>query len=119
MLDIIAKTGIVILVIVGLVETCRVVILRILRPHRKQVMYMIVPLQGHNEEAEYILRCAAERVQWLGGTEEKMLICLDCGMDEETRSISDRLCRDYSFMSICSAEEMNGLLACAGLQSNL
>jgi hypothetical protein len=40
-------------------------------------------------------------------------------MDEETRSISDRLCRDYSFMSICNAEEMNGLLACAGLQSKI
>lgn len=101
MLQLIATTILVLLAIVGLVEICRVVMLMILRTKGENDVMIIVPICGHNEEAELLLRSAAARAKWLGGQSRQKVICLDCGMDEETKEICDLICTDYYFMEVC------------------
>lgn len=51
---------------------------------------MVVPIRGHDEEAEIVLRHAAARVKWAGGGRFKKVVCLDCGMDDETKKSAIR-----------------------------
>lgn len=69
-------------------------------------MLIVVPVTGHDEEAEFVLRSAAQRAKWMGGKDEKRVLCVDCGMDEETRHICETICREYRFMEIVTPEEL-------------
>ena len=69
---------------------------------------IIVPISGHNEEAELLLRSAASRVKWMGDTQQKV-ICLDCDMDEETRAICAAISKEYSFMEVCSITQFENM----------
>lgn len=95
---------IVFFLIVGLVDCCRVMVHWLLRPTGSGRVTMLLNFEGHNEEAEYILRSAAERICWMGGKEEKKILCVDRGMDQETREICERLAREYPFIYICEGE---------------
>ena len=71
----------------------------------------IVPICGHNEEAEYLLRSAAARVKWADNGRERRVICLDCGMDLETRMICEKLV--HSFMGLWSSARWKSFTCCA------
>lgn len=87
MLETISAIICVLFIIIGLVEVFRSIVLFVLRPKGEDTAMTIVPICGHNEEAEYLLRSAAARVKWADNGRERRVICLDCGMDLETRMI--------------------------------
>lgn len=66
----------------------------LLSPEREDTLLVLVPVRGHREDAELLLRSAVHRVQRMGGRDEKILLCVDCGMDEETRCICRSLCEE-------------------------
>lgn len=101
----------VLLSILGLVEVCRVITLWILRTKEENDAMMIVPIRGHNEEAELLLRSAAARAKWTGGSRLQRVICLDCGMDEETRVVCETLSQDFTFIELRTPPEMEQMLA--------
>ena len=47
------------------------------------------------------LRAAVQRLKWMGGREEKQVLCLDCGMDGETRRICEAMAREYDIIELC------------------
>lgn len=97
------------LVIIGLVEVFRMISFLFLRTKGENDIMIIVPVCGHNEEAELLLRSAAARVKWTGGMSQQKVVCLDCGMDEETKAVCDTISQDYSFMNVCTLSEFDGL----------
>jgi hypothetical protein len=99
----------ILLMILGLVEVFRALTLQLLRTKGGNRLMMIVPIHGHNEEAELLLRSAATRVKWMDGVRRQRVICLDCGMDDETKEICEAVCRDYGFMEVCSVSEFEHL----------
>ena len=110
MLETISAIICVLFIIIGLVEVIRSIVLFVLRPKGEDTAMTIVPICGHNEEAEYLLRSAAARVKWADNGRERRVICLDCGMDLETRMICEKLVHSYGFMELCTMEELQGML---------
>ena len=96
--------------IVGLVQVVRTVTLWFLRPHGKNAGILVVPIKGHNEEAELLLRSAAERVRWMSGGRPQAVVCMDCGMDSSTLAICASVCADYPFMELHHKQEVLDLL---------
>lgn len=96
--------SIVFLAAVGALEVIRVLLLIIFSPNKKTKYLLVLPLFGHIEEVEYILRNAATRARLIGGAEYTSLIILDCGMDNETRALCSALCRELDFF-MCTKDE--------------
>ncbi|NLG93332.1 MAG: hypothetical protein GX485_07250 [Clostridiales bacterium] len=110
MLEIIAKLFFVFLAILGAVEIIRSFISWTLRPqHHAGKLYLVLPIEGHDEEAEMLLESSIEKLKWIRG-EEKMLICLDRGMDEETRKICGIIAHRNPGVVVCKPEELANIL---------
>ncbi len=105
-MDLLGKGFLVFFLIMGLVETCRLLLLWLLRPEKMEEAALVVPLTGHVEDAEYLLRSAAQSFQWDRTRCPKRLLCVDGGMDQETREICLHLQRELSFLEICTPEEL-------------
>ena len=73
---------VVLLGLVGITEVVRLIVFWMLSPGRGEKMLIVVPVTGRDEEAEFVLRSAAQRVKWMGGKDEKRVLCVDCGMEE-------------------------------------
>lgn len=105
-MDLLGKGLLVFFLIMGLVETCRLLLLWLLRPEKMEEAALVVPLTGHVEDAEYLLRSAAQSFQWDRTRCPKRLLCVDGGMDQETREICLHLQRELPFLEICTPEEL-------------
>lgn len=109
-MDLLGKGLLVFFLVMGLVETCRLLLLWLLRPEKMEEAALVVPLTGHVEDAEYLLRSAAQSFRWDRTRCPKRLICVDGGMDRETREICLHLQRELPFLEICRPEELSELL---------
>ena len=69
---------------------------------------VLEPMSGHCEDAEFILRSAARKTQ-LSGFGSR-IICVDAGMDRETRRVCELVCREYRFMKICRKSELTAMI---------
>lgn len=105
-MDLLGKGLLVFFLIMGLVETCRLLLLWLLRPEKMEEAALVVPLTGHVEDAEYLLRSAAQSFQWDRTRCPKRLLCVDGGMDQETKEICLHLQRELPFLEICTPEEL-------------
>ena len=109
MLEIIAKTIFVLLAIIGISEIFRVFLFWMLQSHNRGKLYLIVSIQGHDESAEVSMESAIERLKWIHG-EEKKLICLDLGMDEETMLVCKIIAHQNPGVEVCTPEELSEIL---------
>ena len=91
MLVFLGKVCLSLLLILGAVEAIRIFLRALLHTGKTGKIYFILAFRGHDEEAELALRAAVQKLKWLGGGDEKRILCLDCGMDEETREICGHL----------------------------
>lgn len=97
------------LIILGLVEIMGIIALAFLGMKKRSGAMIIVPISGHDDEAEFLLRSAAMRVKWMPKICKRKVICLDCGMDAETRQICKIISKDYPFMEIHDIDELEKL----------
>lgn len=95
----------IVLVIVGLVEIFRVFVFMLFKTKQENEIMILVPICGHNEKAEIILRSAAARVDWLDELRKQKVVCLNLGMDSETLKICNIVSREYEFMEVCDLEQ--------------
>ena len=109
MWDTIGTIALILLAVVGMVEVVRGILFVFLDGKGESGVMMIVPICGHNEEAEYLLRSAAAKTRWFSGPNNRRVICLDCGMDEETRAVCELISADYPFMEICPLGEFEAV----------
>lgn len=103
-MEFVAKLLLVFFLVMGLVETCRLLLFWLLRPEKAAPTVQVVPLSGHVENAEYLLRGIAEKMRW--EKPDCRLVCVDGGMDWETREICLHLQREIPFLEFCRAEEL-------------
>lgn len=110
MLEILPRILFVLLAIIGAVEIVRIIIFWMLRPSRPGKLYLVVSVEGHDEGAEMMLESAIERLKWIRG-EEKRLICLDKGMDEETNVVCRIISNRNPGVEVCKPEELPDILS--------
>lgn len=85
--------GVVLLAAVyGCVQGVRWLVLRVLTPTDGESGVWLVPLCGHREDVEYLVRTAAARRCWgVGGDGEVYVV--NMGADEETCALAACICR--------------------------
>lgn len=110
MFDIIGKVFFSLLAVVGMVELFRALLFRMLRTGNPGRLFLVVSFRGHDDEAELALRSAAERVKWSGYSDVRVL-CVDKGMDAETRGLCEMVCGESSEIILCSDRELGDILA--------
>lgn len=84
----------------------------------KRDYLLVVPIAGHCEHAEYLLRGAAAKVKWFGKRSISQVICIDCDMDETTKKICSLVCNDYAFMVLYTQDEFKQYFNTSGLVQN-
>lgn len=89
----------IILSIIGLVSVVRKIIMWLLKYDEDEII-TVIPIKGHCENVEYRIRCAYERANW--SSENHRIICLDKGMDNETRTICNKVCDRFGIEIINS-----------------
>ncbi len=105
MLEVVLSIFVLCLAVVGLIEIFRAVSLVFL--DKKNSTIMLIPVCGHVEDIEMVLRNAMSSAQWLGSRSAQRIICLDLGVDGETRGICEIFRDEYELIELYSLEEFN------------
>lgn len=93
-----AAIPIVVLAIWGIVDLIRRLEQYLLSGKEKQYHIVVIPLQGHVENLEYIVRCAASQNLWHNKAMDAEVVLLDQGLDNESKAMCRSLCRDDSII---------------------
>lgn len=67
---------------------------------------IIVPIGKDSNQTEFLVRSAIAKTRWLNLNKNQQIICLDCGMNDESKEICRHLCEKYPFISIKTADEL-------------
>lgn len=109
---IIGEVVLVLFAIAGLVAVCYKIADVLLRPDYHVEVMMVLPFHGRVEDIEYQLRHFAAQYRKVVKREDAgWLICLDNGMDPETRIICENVCGEFSFMNLCTKEQLEKLIS--------
>ena len=109
MLETVSTISFVLLAVVGAADLVRYLIYHMLNSNNHGKLYLILTMQGHEEGAEIMLTSAIERLKWIAG-EDKKVICVDFGMDEETGKICRIISAQNPGVEVCTPEELAELL---------
>ena len=87
--------AVLLLALYGCTQLIRWLVLRLLTPPARDKGVRILPLNGHRDDLEYLVRAAVVQRRWAGPLlKPERLILLDTGLDEESRQVAELLCRD-------------------------
>lgn len=96
--------------IMGILEAYRAFLFWLLKTKNQGNLFLVVSISGHEEDAEAILRNAAEKIQWMHG-KNACVVCLDRGMDQETRKICEMICTELPCITLCKQEDIGRIIA--------
>ena len=108
MLEVVLSVFVLCLAVIGLIEIFRAVSLFFL--DKKNSTITLIPICGHVEDIEMVLRNAMSSAQWLGNKGAQRIICLDLGVDEETRDICEIFRDEYELVELYSLEEFSAVM---------
>ena len=94
------------LAIFGCAELIRLLALRILSPSRGAKEILVIPVAGHLENIEYIIRSAAVRRNWGRCAKNRPVLLLDAGMDEETRRLAEVACTAVKGVDLYTPQDL-------------
>lgn len=73
-------------------------------------MLLVIPKIDDQIDAELVLRSAAAKVRRLGKNHPQQVICINDGLDDETKKICEYVCKDYSYIKMMSSDELSKLI---------
>lgn len=106
----IAVSILIIFAVIGIIHTVKELTYFLYRNNNQSNIVILTPIKGSNENAEYILRGAAEKIRWLCKNRNDSILCIDCNMNKETREICETLCREYGFIKLIDKSEIEKYL---------
>ncbi len=98
------------LALFGLAQFCQWVILLCLRPRYLPPCYELIPLHGHVEDVEELIRYHYYQRKSAKRQPHYCLLIVDMGMDKETRDVCLLMQGDYPCISVCQAGEVERYL---------
>ena len=99
------------LAVLGLVEVFRLILF--LFSFKKKDSYesiLIIPVYGKDEKIEMKLRSEITSINWIAENIRRPIVCLDLGMDKETRNICEIFSQEYNFIELCSLDDFNKII---------
>lgn len=109
--DMIGKVLVAFFAIVGITEICRFLIFWLFQPRKEEKLTVVVCVRGNDPKVEYRLRSAIERMRWMRYRGKKELLCVDCGMDAETKAACLTFIRTYPCVTLCGVRDLPILLS--------
>ena len=106
----IAVSILIIFAVIGIIHLVKEITYFLFRGKDESNIVLLSPIKGKNENAEYILRGAAEKIKWLCRNRNDCILCIDCDMDYETKKICEALCREYGFIRLIDKSEIGKFL---------
>lgn len=106
MLQIIFSVIALFLFVLGCVELLRLITLAMYKTKDDDNIMLFVMLGQDSDDVEFLLRSAISKSRWMG-LDYKRIICIDCGMERESRKICEIIIKDYpaiELYDICSFE---------------
>ena len=117
MLEVVFSVFVLCLSVVGLIEIFKIISVSFLSQKEfSENTVLLIPVYGHNESIEMVLRNAIASGKWLSGTKSRPVICLDLGMDAETKKICEIFCEEYDFIELYSLEDFNKVMHQSAVQ---
>lgn len=108
MLEVVLSIFVLCLAIVGIIEVFKVISFSFFnKKDNNGEIIIVIPFNGHNEDAEMILRNAISDAKWLSSMSNRKIVCLDLGMDNETKKICEIISEEQDLVEIYSPEEFN------------
>lgn len=95
----------VVFAVIGVISFVRDITFFIFRYKKDSTVMFITPLNGKCEDAEYMLRSAAAKIKWISGGKNDYMICLNCDMDDDTKEVCEKICKDYGFAKLLNKKE--------------
>lgn len=92
------------LVIIGAIDIIRALAVRLMMPKSGTNIIVTVPIHGHREDAEYLIRGAVLSAKWMGHKNIQVSV-IDCGADEETKELCNRMCKQMGLRSVIKKED--------------
>ncbi len=92
--------------LVGIISIIRSIIFKIFSPKEDTSVIIISPVGKNSNNAEFILRSWGERLRWSRGSAQDKIICLDAGLDHNTRKICEAVAKEYGNMEIMTCSEL-------------
>lgn len=90
----------------GIVSLLREFWIWLLKADCPGTYYIVIPMSGHKENAEAMLRRAAGCAKSFGRNGVR-IVCADCGMDEETKQICKHICEEKDEIRYCRIQELD------------
>ncbi len=95
-----------VLALFGCAELIRRLVLRVMAPSGHDGGILVIPVSGHREDVEYIVRCASVRRNWGRGGDSRPILILDAGMDGETRRLAQAACAEVKGVDLYTPEAL-------------
>ena len=99
----------IVLGIIGIMEIVRSVTLFFLSLGRRQTVFFLIPVKGHREDIEGLLRSTIIQAGWMYGQVNPVVAIVDCRLDQETRELCDCVCSRFSCARFLSSEQLMGM----------
>ncbi len=109
-MNVLSAVLLVVFAVIGVISFVRAVTCYIFRYKKDNTVMFVTPISGKCEDAEFLLRSAAAKVKWISSGKNDLVICLDCDMDDETRTVCENICNDFGFARIVSKKEFIEML---------
>ncbi len=93
-MQIISAVILVVLAVIGAASVIRAASKKLYSTKMTQEVYLVVPMKADAQSAEQTLRTVAQQLDE-GFYKAARAVCLDCGMDEETKEICQKFSRGY------------------------
>lgn len=94
----------------GCVELIRWVAVHMLSPAEGCSGVLVIPVSGHRDDIENIVRSAAARKRWQTPPATRQVLLLDTGMDDETRQLAERVCGEVGGVGLFQPADLDGIL---------
>lgn len=97
------------LIILGGIEVVRLVTLAFYKTKNDDNIMLFVMLGEHRDDVEFLLRSAIAKARWMG-LSYRRIICLDCGMNKESKKICELIIKDYPSLELYDASKFESTL---------
>ena len=104
-MNVLSAVLLVVWAVIGIAAVIRELALKLFCRKDDGIIMFVTPMSGRCENAELLLRNAAARVRWMSRGRHDGVICLDCGMDGETRKVCESICKEYGFADLMTKKE--------------
>lgn len=104
-MNIVSAVIIVFFAVAGLIAVFREISLRLFTCREECTVMYITNINANDDNIEFVLRSALAKRRWSADKNAVYTICLNCRLNENTRKICERICREYGFSRLMTKDE--------------